>query len=58
MKSITLTLILIAALYNVLPTGSPIRPLFDLDVEDPNSGDVPTSDPESDPVMIVGPPPR
>ena len=58
MKAITLTLILIAALANVLPTDSPLRPLFDLVVEDPNSGVVATSDPETDPIMIVGPPPR
>lgn len=58
MKAITLTLVLIATLWNALPTGSPLGSLFDLAVEDPNSGVVTTSDPETDPIMIVGPPPR
>ena len=58
MKAISLILILIAALWNVQPTDSPFRPLFDLAGEDPNAGAVATSDPESDPVMIVGPPPQ
>lgn len=59
MKNIHLTLILIAALWSILPTGSPFRSLFDLVGEDPGSGGViTTSDPEADPIMIVGPPPR
>lgn len=59
MKKIHLTLILIAALWSVLPAGSPFRSLFDLVGEDLSSGGViTTSDPETDPIMIVGPPPR
>ena len=59
MKNIHLTLILIAALWSILHTGSPFRSLFDrvgggLD----SGGVVTTSDPETDPIMIVGPPPR
>jgi hypothetical protein len=57
MKNIHLILILIAALWNVLPSGSPFRSLFDLDGEDLSSGGViATSDPESDPIVIMEPP--
>jgi len=57
MKNIHLILILIAALWNVLPSGSPFRPLFDLVEEDPaNGGVIATSDPESDPIVIMEPP--
>lgn len=59
MKKIHLTLILIVALWNILPAGSPFRPLFDLVGEDLGSGGViTTSDPETDPIMILEPPPR
>ena len=59
MRKIHLTLILIAALWNVLPAGSPLRSLFDRVGEDPSLGDVlPTGDPETDPIMINMPPPR
>ncbi|MFL6203457.1 MAG: hypothetical protein ACJ76J_30185 [Thermoanaerobaculia bacterium] len=59
MKKIHLTLILIAALWNILPAGSLFRPLFDLVGEDLGSGGViATSDPDIDPIMINTPPPR
>ena len=58
MKNLHLILILIAALWNLIPSGTnPFRPLFDLE-EDPY-GDVTTQgDPETDPMMINMPPPR
>lgn len=60
MRTFHLTLILIATLSNLLPGGSPFRPLFDLvGGEDSTSGDViVTSDPERDPILINLPPPR
>ena len=59
MKSnIALILILITTLWNVLPTGSPLRPLFDMVGEDPDGEVVTTSDPDTDPIMIITPPPR
>ena len=59
MKKIHLILILVASLWNVLPAGNPVRALFDLVEEDPASGDVvATTDPDTDPIMIITPPPR
>ena len=58
MKKITFILILITALWNALPDGSPLRPLFDLVAENPDGGVIATSDPETDPNMINTPPPR
>jgi hypothetical protein len=58
MRKIHLTLILIAALWNVLPAESPFRSLFDLVLEDPGSGVIQAGDPETDPIMINTPPPR
>lgn len=57
MKSIQI-LILISALWNVLPAGNPIRSLFDAVLEDPDGEVLATADPETDPVMINMPPPR
>lgn len=59
MKKIHLILILVTALWNSLPTDSPIRPLFDLiGVDDPSGEVVVTADPDTDPIMINTPPPR
>ena len=59
MKNIHLILILIAALWSVLPGSSPFRSLSDLAFGDPGSGGViATSDPETDPNMNNIPPPR
>jgi len=58
MRKIHLTLILIAALWNVLPAGSPFRSLFDRVLEDPSGTITTQGDPEVDPVMINTPPPR
>ena len=58
MRKIHLTLILIAAIWNVLPAENPFRSLIDLVLEDPNSGVIATGDPEVDPIMISTPPPR
>lgn len=57
MRKIHLTLIVIAALWNVLPAGSPIRSLFELSLQDPNDV-VATEDPDVDPIVIRLPPPR
>lgn len=56
MKSIQI-LTLIAALWNVLPADNPLRSLF-AGFEDVPVGEIPTADPETDPVMINMPPPR
>ena len=58
MRKIHLTLILIAALWNVLPAGSPFHSLVAMVLEDPGSGIIVTGDPEVDPIMINTPPPR
>jgi hypothetical protein len=58
MRKIHLVLIVSAALWNVLPAENPFRSLFDLFLEDPNSGIIQTGDPEVDPIMINTPPPR
>jgi hypothetical protein len=58
MRKIHLVLIVIAALWNVLPAGSPFHSLFERVVEDPFGGVLPTGDPEVDPIMINTPPPR
>ena len=57
MRKIHLVLIVIAALWNVLPSGSPFRSLFDLSLQDPNDV-VTTEDPDVDPIVIRLPPPR
>lgn len=57
MKNLHLILILVAALYNVLPEGSLFRPLFDRSL----GGDVTTTQdpPDGDPGTIIQlPPPR
>lgn len=57
MKNLHLILILVAALYNLVPTGSPFRPLFDR----ASGGDATTHQdpPDGDPGTIVQmPPPR
>lgn len=58
MRKIHLTLILIAALWNVLPAENPFRSLLDQVLDDPGSGIIAAGDPEVDPVMINTPPPR
>lgn len=58
MRKIHLILILVTALWNVLPVDSPFRPIFDLAIEDPSGELVTTGDPETDPFMINTPPPR
>lgn len=59
MKNIHLILILIAALWSVLPVSSPFRSLTGQTLADPGSGGiVTTSDPETDPIIINTPPPR
>ena len=59
MRNFHLILILIAALYTALPTGSPFRPLFDLVGGGEDSGDITIqSDPETEPTIINLPPPR
>ena len=58
MRKIHLVLMLSAALWNVLPAGSPFRSLFDWTAEDPSSGVTTDGDPEVDPIMINTPPPR
>jgi len=57
MRKIHLVLVLVA-LWNVIPGNSPFRALFDLATQDP-SGDITTqADPDTDPIMISIPPPR
>lgn len=58
MRNIHIILILTAALWSVLPSGSPFHSIFDASVEDPDSGVIATSDPETDPNVIFMPPPR
>ena len=59
MNKLHLTLILIATLWSTIPGNSPLKAIFDLTTQDPTGGDIlPTGDPETDPIMIVGPPPR
>jgi hypothetical protein len=60
MRKIQITLILIATLWNVLPTDSPFRPLFDLlQGGESTSGDVTIHQdpPDTDPGGIIIPPP-
>lgn len=58
MRKIHLVLIVIAALWNVLPAESPFRALFDLALQDPNGDVIATADPDVDPIVISLPPPR
>jgi hypothetical protein len=59
MRKLHLVLVLIA-LWNVIPGNSPFSALFDLATQDLTSGgDIsPQTDPETDPIMISIPPPR
>ena len=59
MRKIHLVLVLIA-LWNVIPGNNPFTSLFDLATQDPTSGGGITTqaDPETDPIMISIPPPR
>ncbi|HWM90384.1 MAG TPA: hypothetical protein VN493_06420 [Thermoanaerobaculia bacterium] len=59
MKKLHFTLILLSVLWNLIPTDSPFRPLFDRFQGDSGSGGATTqADPETDPIMINMPPPR
>lgn len=59
MRNFHIILILIAALWSVLPAGSPFHSLFARSGEDLDSGGViATSDPDTDPAVIFMPPPR
>ena len=57
MRKIHLVLVLIA-LWNVIPGNNPFTSLFDLATQDPSGGITTQADPETDPIMISIPPPR
>jgi hypothetical protein len=58
MRNIHIILILIAALWSILPSGSPFHSAFDQTGKDVPGGIVATADPENDPSVIFMPPPR
>lgn len=58
MRNIHFILILVAALWSVLPAGSPFHSAFGAIEDDPNGGVIATTDPETDPIVIFMPPPR
>ena len=58
MQRFALAVLLLAALWSIVPGGSPIRSLFDQVREDPTGGVTTQGDPEVDPIMINTPPPR
>jgi hypothetical protein len=51
-------LLIIAALWNALPATTPLRPLFELVLQDPTGDITATADPDVDPIVISLPPPR
>ncbi len=58
MRKIHFILILVAALWNVLPADSPLRPIFELAGDDETGGITTQADPDTDPIVIFMPPPR
>ena len=58
MRNIHIILILVAALWSVLPAGSPFHRMLDQAGEDPTGGVIATADPDTDPIVIFMPPPR
>lgn len=58
MRNIHFILILVAALWSVLPAGSPFHSVFDSMEDDPSGGVIATADPDTDPIVIFMPPPR
>lgn len=58
MRNIHIILILTAALWSVLPSGSPFHSMFDTVLEDPDGGVIINTDPETDPDVVFIPPPR